>query len=154
MNLGKSYKIVILGALLVTLGAGCDYRNLFQTSPTNTLSTREMYQKCFENIGLKETSTIAFDVDGEKVIGTFTVDNNVDLKTIYPFTATINGGKIENVLFKENTVPELLGKQKQIMWELIKPSDQQMLKVMVYGQDYEAKSFSWYPVEFEQCANK
>lgn len=144
-------KLFLMSIFVLLLGMGCSTNQVEQHVSRVTSTVHANQKMCFQNVGLRDTYVIRMEVDGDTVAGTVTLDNSVDQPIIFPFTAVKRGGIFEKIRFENNKVPPILGVQKDISWKLVKPSDQQMLEVKIYGQNYETKNFSWYEVEFEQC---
>jgi len=102
---------------------------------------------CFENNGLKGTSSILFTVSGNKIInGEFTtsVYDESASKVKSSFIGT-KSGKNLNIKFT-GKVPEEFSTIKKITWTLGKS-----LKIQMYGKNYNTNKWSLYWATFTGC---
>ncbi len=107
--------------------------------------------KCFENIGLKSTHKIEFTITGGKISGWYSETG--DDESNYEFGGTRAGNAL-NIKFTESKTPALMPKGKNWVWTLAASGNTEILRMNVYGQNYETRKFSIYPVDFDSCAKR
>ena len=111
------------------------------------ISASAQKEYCFENDGLKGTSSILFTVSGNKITeGEFTT--SVYDESASPVKSAFTGTKSGNFLtikFAEK-VPDEFMKIKTIKWTLGKS-----LKVQMYGKNYNTNKWSIYTATFTGC---
>lgn len=109
--------------------------------------------KCFQADSLRGGHIVTFKTNGNKISGTFTVASN-DNETVktYEFTGT-RTGNILKVKFDENELPDLTpsSKLKSLNWTLVKIAGKEILRIKIYGKNYETNEYADYFADFEPC---
>lgn len=109
--------------------------------------------KCFENDGLKESIKVEFTITGSKVSGWFYETPDLEETKGFELSGTHAGNNL-TVKFADNKNPPWMPKGKNWIWTLVPATDgKQILRMNIYGQNYETKKYSIYPVDFEPCMN-
>ena len=103
---------------------------------------------CFQNDGLKLRQSISFTIDGNKIEGTFE-SGGYDKKTsseTFDFTGTRAGQRL-TIKFAGKPPYELPPGTKTIIWRLSKD----VLKIPMFGKNYETNRPAAYTARFERC---
>jgi hypothetical protein len=139
--------MVVLGVIVMGAGCSIDLKPLTALlQPTTSTTHTANEQRCFKNIGLRETYHIKWYAIAPSIQGVFIIDNNMDPVLEYPFTGTKNNSEV-SIVFKNNQLPEIIGDQKNIIWKLT--DGEKSLEATIYGQDYATKKYSFYDIPFE-----
>lgn len=108
--------------------------------------------RCFQNDTLQGKNSVAFDTNGDKVSGTFSVDKgDENAAKTYEFTG-IRAGNILSVKFDRIKFPDVApSEMKSLNWTLVKVGDQEVLRIKFYGKNYETNKYADYFADFESC---
>lgn len=109
--------------------------------------------KCFQNQSLQGEKAVMFQTNGNKIAGTFAVENSGDskLSKTYEFTGT-RAGSILTVKFHKNELPDVApSEMKSLNWTLVKTADQEILRIKFYGKNYDTNKYADYFADFESC---
>jgi hypothetical protein len=103
---------------------------------------------CFKNIGLKVTLIVSFTLTGNKIEGTMGSggDDETTSAETFEFTGT-KTGNILTVKFAGKAPYELAPGTNKIVWAF-SPA---VLKVPMYGKNYNTRKYSAYTVSFGKC---
>ena len=109
--------------------------------------------KCFLNKSLQGDNSITFEVKGNKIAGTFAVENSGDseLSKSYEFTGTLVGNVLKVKFYKNelpNVAPSVL---KSLTWTLLKIGGEEVLRIKFHGKNYDTNKFADYDADFESC---
>jgi len=109
--------------------------------------------KCFLNESLQGDNSITFEVKGNKIAGTFAVENSGDseLSKSYEFTGTLVGNVLKVKFYKNelpNVAPSVL---KSLTWTLLKIGGEEVLRIKFHGKNYDTNKFADYDADFESC---
>jgi hypothetical protein len=161
---------MFLGLLVTT--TGCGMTNSVNSPPIKTIITPtstsindttvgeknpttgniSAFNTCFENIGLKETTRVEMNVVKQVAVGVFTIDDNIGWVKAYPFIGELNNNKFK-ITFAKNEIPEILQKSPtSLEWTLAGERENKKLSMDIYGQNYETKKYSIYPISFDSCS--
>ncbi len=164
------FRIMFLGLLVTT--TGCGMTNSVNSPPIKTIITPtstsindttvgekkptsgniSAFNTCFENIGLKETTRVEMNVVKQVAVGVFTIDDNIGWVKAYPFIGELNNNKFK-ITFAKNEIPEMLQKSPtSLEWTLLGEGENKKLRMDIYGQNYETKKYSIYPISFDSCS--
>lgn len=109
--------------------------------------------KCFQADVRYGGHSVTFKTNGKKISGTFTVESNEEemVKT-YEFTGT-RAGNVLKVKFGENELPDLTPffELKSLNWTLSKIARKEILRIKIYGKNYEIDEYEDHLVDFEPC---
>lgn len=109
--------------------------------------------KCFLNESLQGENSIAFEINGNKIAGTFAVETSGDseLSKTYEFTGTLAGNNLK-VKFHQNELPNVAPSVlKSLDWTLVKIGDEEVLRIKFHGKNYDTNRFADYFADFESC---
>lgn len=109
--------------------------------------------KCFENSGLKESTKVDLTITGGKVSSWYK-ENAYDEENGkgYEFTGTRTGSTVTITKFTDNKKPAWMPKGKNWIWTLVPAAGgKEILRMNIYGQNYDTKKYSVYPVDFASC---
>lgn len=106
--------------------------------------------KCFQSGWLQQHHSITFSVKGTAVTGTFSVTRD-DEKTDYQFTGTKNGSTI-TVRFAGGKVPDVApSEMRNFVWTLAAKPDREVLRIKVYGKNYDTNKYATNTAEYDPC---
>ena len=109
--------------------------------------------KCFENEGLKESVKAEFTITGSQISGWFYETPDLEETKGYELSGTRAGNNL-TVKFAGNQNPPWMPKGKNWIWTLAPTAGgKQILRMNIYGRNYETNKYSIYPVEFAPCIN-
>jgi hypothetical protein len=163
------FGVMFLGLIITTVGCGTTgsvdtppvKRIITATSSSgdinvgeksNTTGNISAFNTCFENIGLKETTRVEMNLVKQVAVGVFTIDDNIGWVKAYPFTGSANNNKLK-ITFANNNIPEILQKSpSSLEWTINAEKGIEKLSMDIYGQDYETKKYSVYPIAFDSCS--
>jgi hypothetical protein len=114
----------------------------------STVSAQADY--CFQNDGLKVRQKVSFNVNGNKIEGTFEsggYDEGTSAET-FDFTGTKNGNLL-TIRFEGKPPYEIPPGTKRIVWTL----GAKALKIPTYGKNYDTGKYSTYAAIYEKCKN-
>ena len=120
--------LFLLGALIVTAKAQNDY--------------------CFEKNGEEFQQRVSMTITGSKIEGTFESGGyqpDTSMET-FDFTGTKNGSVL-TIKFDNRPPYQLPPRTKKIVWTL----GARMLKIPIYGKNFNTKKSSSYEANFEIC---
>ena len=108
--------------------------------------------KCFQNQSLQGENSVVFEVKGNEVSGTFSVDDgDIDSVKTYEFTGVRSGSvlriKFDGVVFPDVAPSEM----KSLNWTLLKIGDREILRIKFYGKNYKTNKYADYFADFESC---
>ena len=109
--------------------------------------------KCFEADSLSGAHSVAFKIEGNKLVGTFTVESNdSEMVKTYDFTGTRTGNVLK-VKFAEGEMPDLTpsSELKSLNWTLVKNADKEILRIKLYGKNHVTNEYKNYFANFESC---
>ena len=118
----------------------------------NVVCAAQTESKCFRSEWLQGERSINLTISGSKVSGTFTVGsgNDPDVKT-YRFTGT-RRGNVLRIVFADNQRPDLSpSEMKNLVWMLVRKRGKQLLRIKVYGKNYETNKYEDSFAYFEAC---
>ncbi len=112
----------------------------------------QVESRCFQNDTLQGKNSVIFDTNGNKVSGTFSVDNgDENTAKTYEFTG-IFAGNILRVKFDRIKFPDVApSEMKSLDWTLVKVGDQEVLRIKFYGKNYETNKYADYFADFDSC---
>jgi hypothetical protein len=106
--------------------------------------------KCFKSDWLQQSHTVVFRVAGAKVTGAFTVSGDAGEKS-YDFTGTRAGNTL-TVKFTGGKMPDVSPAElKGGIWTLAKKGAEEILKIKVYGKNYETNKYQISFADYEPC---
>ena len=109
--------------------------------------------KCFQNQSLQGENSVSFVTNGNKISGTFAVENSGDseLSKTYEFTGT-RAGNVLKVKFYKNELPNVAPSVlKSLTWTVLKISGEEVLRIKFHGKNYDTNKFADYDADFESC---
>ncbi|HEV7745786.1 MAG TPA: hypothetical protein VGO56_12380 [Pyrinomonadaceae bacterium] len=108
--------------------------------------------KCFRAEWLQGERSVNLTISGNKVSGIFTVGSGdePDRKT-YAFNGT-RRGNILTVAFAENKRPDVSPSElKSLVWTLVRKGRQELLRIKVFGKNYNTNRYENSFAYFEPC---
>ena len=130
-------KIFLLLILLLTCGVACAAQN---------------QSLCFQADWLHGERIVNLTINGNKVSGTFTVgaSDNTDSRT-YPFSGT-RRGNVLTIAFADNKRPDVSPSElKSLVWALVGKGRRELLRIKVYGKNYNTNKYAESLAYFEPC---
>ena len=109
--------------------------------------------KCFQNDSLQGANVVNFTMNGNKVSGTFSVENSGDAESskTYEFSGTLTGDVLK-VQFAGNALPDVTpSEMKSLNWTFQKTADKEILRIKFYGKNYETNRYADYFADFDSC---
>ncbi len=107
--------------------------------------------KCFKSEWLQQSHRVVFKIAGAKVSGTFIVSGDAG-DANYDFTGTAAGNTL-TVKFAGGKWPDISpSEMKGGVWTLGKKGAEEILKVRVYGKNYETGKYQLSFADYESCA--
>jgi hypothetical protein len=107
--------------------------------------------KCFKSDWLQQSHTITYKVTGSVVSGGFTVEGDDGVEKVYDFTGTVKGSVL-TVKFKGGKLPDISpSEMKGLVWTLGMKGTEEILKIKVYGKNYETNKYATSDAEYESC---
>lgn len=110
--------------------------------------------KCFFNESLQGEKSITFEMNGNKIAGTFAVENSGDggeQSKTYEFTGMLVGNALK-VKFYGNELPDVAPSvMKSTNWTLLKIAGEEVLRIKFHGKNYQTNQYVDYDADFESC---
>jgi hypothetical protein len=113
--------------------------------------------KCFRADWLQGERVVNFRVDGNKLTGTFVVENSGDgdaatlPEATYEFSGTRKGNTL-TVAFANNKLPDVSpSEMKSLVWTLVGTSDKETLRIKFRGKNYRTNKYEDSLADFESC---
>ena len=118
----------------------------------SVVGAAQSQSKCFRADWLQGERIVNFTLDGHKVSGTFAVGSNDDPDTrIYPFSGT-RRGSVLTITFAENKRPDVSPSElKSLIWRLVRKGRRELLRINVYGKNYNTNKYTESFAYFEPC---
>ena len=116
------------------------------------LCTAQSNSKCFRAEWLQGERSVNLKINGNKVSGTFTVGSgdDPDRKT-YSFSGTRRGNLL-TIAFAENKRPDVSPSElKSLVWTLVRRGNQELLRIKVFGKNYNTNKYEDSLAYFEPC---
>jgi hypothetical protein len=114
--------------------------------------TAQSKSKCFRAEWLQGERSVNLTINGNKVSGTFAVGSgdDPDRKT-YSFSGTRRGNLL-TVAFAENKRPDVSPSElKSLVWTLVRRGNQELLRIKVFGKNYNTNKYEDSFAYFEPC---
>lgn len=114
--------------------------------------TAQRNSKCFRAEWLQGERLVNLTINGTKVSGTFTVGSgdDPDHKT-YSFDGT-RRGNVLTVAFAENKRPDVSPSElKSLVWTLVRRGNHELLRIKVFGKNYDTNKYENSFDYFEPC---
>jgi hypothetical protein len=107
--------------------------------------------KCFQNQSLQGANSVTFEANGNKIAGTFAVENDSGSSKTYEFTGA-RAGDVLTVKFYKNQLPDVAPSVlKSLIWMLSTKEGEEILRIKFYGKNYDTNKYADYIAEFEPC---
>ena len=130
-------KISLLLILLLTCGVVCEAQN---------------ESKCFRADWLQGERIVNIAFNGNKVSGTFAVESSDEppVKT-YSFSGTRRGNLL-TINFADNKRPDVSPSElRSLVWTLVRKGRRELLRIKVYGKNYDTNKYAESFAYFEPC---
>lgn len=114
--------------------------------------TAQSNSKCFRAEWLQGERSVNLTINGNKVAGTFTVGSSDDPdRKAYSFSGTRRGNAL-TVAFAENKRPDLSPSElKSLVWTVVRRGNHELLRIKVFGKNYDANKYENSFAYFEPC---
>lgn len=110
----------------------------------------ESESKCFQSDALQGKRSVVFKIEGDQVNGTFSVEMEGE-EASYDFTGTRSGNTLQ-VKFVRDKRPNLApSEMKDLDWKLMTIDDSEVLRIKLYGKNYETNKYADFFADFESC---
>ncbi len=109
--------------------------------------------KCFRNDGLRDNHIVRFEADGGDVAGSYFVESDGDAEQTqtFDFSGTRSGNTL-TVKFAGDAPPGVVpSKTKSLIWTLAHSADGEILRIKLYGKNYETNKYADYFADFKPC---
>ena len=118
----------------------------------SVIGAAQNQSKCFRSDWLQGERLVNFKFDGNKVTGTFAVGSNDDPdRKTYAFTGTRRGNLL-TIAFADNRRPDVSPSElKGLVWALVRKSRRELLRIKVYGKNYNTNKYEDSFAYFEPC---
>ena len=116
------------------------------------VSAAQTKSKCFRSEWLQGERSVNLTIRGNKVTGTFTVESaDESSPKVYGFHGTLRGSKL-TVAFAANKRPDISpSKITGSIWRLVRHGDRELLRIKVFGKNYETNKYEDSFADFESC---
>ena len=116
------------------------------------VSAAQTKSKCFRSGWLQGERSVNLTISGNKVTGTFTVESaDESSPKVYGFRGTLRGRKL-TVAFAANKRPDISPSElKGSIWRLVKNGNRELLRIKVFGKNYETNKYEDSFADFESC---
>ncbi len=118
----------------------------------SVIGAAQNQSKCFRSDWLQGERLVNIKFDGDKVTGTFTVgsSDDPDRKT-YAFTGTRRGNLL-TIAFADNRRPDVSPSElKGLVWALVRKGRRELLRIKIYGKNYNSNKYEDSFAYFEPC---
>ncbi|HEV7684884.1 MAG TPA: hypothetical protein VGO68_22435 [Pyrinomonadaceae bacterium] len=114
--------------------------------------TAQSNSKCFRAEWLQGERSVNLTINGNKVSGTFTVGSDDDPdRQAYSFSGT-RRGNVVTVAFAENKRPDVSPSElKSLVWTLVRKGRHELLRIKVFGKNYNTNKYENSFADFEPC---
>jgi hypothetical protein len=119
-----------------------------------SLANGQSVSKCFRAEWLQGERSINLTLTGSKVSGTFIVSGGDEPDKEYKFTGTRRGNTL-TVAFADNKLPDVAPSElKGSVWMLVRRGKQELLRIKVYGKNYNTNKYEKSFAYFESCKSE
>lgn len=118
----------------------------------SVIGAAQNQSKCFRSDWLQGERLVNIKFDGDKVTGTFAVgsSDDPDRKT-YAFTGTRRGNLL-TIAFADNRRPDVSPSElKGLVWALVRKGRRELLRIKIYGKNYNSNKYEDSFAYFEPC---
>ena len=108
--------------------------------------------KCFRSDWLQGERSVNLTFTGGKVSGMFVVGSSDDPEVkSYPFSGTRHGNVL-TVAFADNKRPDVSPSEiKSLVWTLVRKGRRELLRIKVFGKNYDTHKYGESFAYFEPC---
>jgi hypothetical protein len=116
------------------------------------VSAAQTESKCFRSEWLQGERSVSLKIRGSKVSGAFVVGSSDDPSArTYRFTGT-RRGNVLRVDFADHTRPDISpSEMKSLSWTLVRRGNQELLRIKVFGKNYDTNKYEDSFAYFEPC---
>ena len=107
--------------------------------------------RCFRDDWLQGERVVNFRVNGNRVTGTFAVEDGSGDDKTYEFSGTLRADTLR-VVFAGGKLPDIApAEMKSLIWTLVKTGEKEMLRIKFRGKNYISNKYEDSFADFEPC---